>query len=207
MHEHKDDNAAEGGDSAIFEQSSSGSLLGMEPQTIKKGRKISSHDNLERNRRTQKSPQRRITSPGSDKNNASSMPEESYEDILRLRRIGLSQLLNAIRSKRTLFGKRLKGARQAFAAMDRDGDGLISAEDLKSAMHRLDIKLSDAATRELIALMDRGAFKSPSRNGRDADANAAPNKLRIADFIDLLQTVADDPNDTDSRDWLGEGAR
>ena len=51
---------------------------------------------------------------------------QTREDGLRLRRIGLSQLLDAIKSKRTLFGKRLKGARQAFQAMDRDGDGIVT---------------------------------------------------------------------------------
>ena len=190
--------------SGIFE-SSSGSLLGMDSKSGNE------------NRRTRSLSQQSFKGGSNlDKGGLSLLEYEMQEDRLRLRRIGLSQLLNAIRSKRTLFGKKLKGARQAFAAMDRDGDGLISAEDLKTAMHRLDIRLSKPATLELIALINKGAFKSTQQlsntqsiSGNEANITSndeSKNMLRISDFIDLLQTVADDPEDNDGRDWLGEGA-
>ena len=54
---------------------------------------------------------------GSDDEREESSTGVNYnEDKLRLRRLGLSQLLTAIRSKRSLFGVPLVGAKAAFKA-------------------------------------------------------------------------------------------
>jgi tetratricopeptide (TPR) repeat protein len=81
---------------------------------------------------------------------------EESEDKLRMRRLGLSQLLNAIRSKRSLFGVPLIGAKAAFKAMDRRGKGVISVDDFAAGMHRLDIKLPKAALNELARMVGNG---------------------------------------------------
>ena len=78
------------------------------------------------------------------------------EDKLRLRRLGLSQLLTAIRSKRSLFGVPLIGAKAAFKAMDRRGDGRISIKDFVSALLRLDIKLPKQSVDELARFVGDG---------------------------------------------------
>ena len=96
------------------------------------------------------------------------------EDKLRLRRLGLSQLLNAIRSKRSLFGVPLEGAKAAFNAMDRRGKGVISVNDFGAAMHRLDIKMPKSAVFELAKLVGNG------------------NDVRYPEFLTALRMAAGD---------------
>ena len=96
------------------------------------------------------------------------------EDKLRLRRLGLSQLLTAIRSKRSLFGVPLIGAKAAFKAMDRRGDGRISIKDFVSALLRLDIKLPKQSVDELARFVGDG------------------EEVRYPEFLTALRVAAGD---------------
>ena len=96
------------------------------------------------------------------------------EDKLRLRRLGLSQLLTAIRSKRSLFGVPLVGAKAAFKAMDRRGNGRISIKDFVSALLRLDIKLPKQAVNELARFIGDG------------------EEVRYPEFLTALRVAAGD---------------
>ena len=78
------------------------------------------------------------------------------EDVLRLRRLGLKQLLSAVRSGRSLFGQNLHGARAIFRAMDRDADGFIDYNDVVNALKRLDIPVSSSSTNELAKALLNG---------------------------------------------------
>ena len=196
----------EDGGSTILEDSHGGSVLGLVSKSIGSLDSVGSMDSMQQ----RESPGRRVIGDSDRKRRSSSsgmdgmngMEEaERREDNLRLRRIGLSQLLDAIKSQRTLFGKRLKGAKQAFAAIDRDKTGTITASDLQKAMKRLDIKLSAAAVHELVELLQEGSFMTESQNGHNGS-------LRVDDFIDLLHTVneqEEEGGNGDGRDWLGAG--
>jgi tetratricopeptide (TPR) repeat protein len=96
------------------------------------------------------------------------------EDKLRLRRLGLSQLLTAIRSKRSLFGVPLVGAKAAFKAMDRRGNGIISIKDFVGALLRLDIKLPKQAVDELARFVGDG------------------EEVRYPEFLTALRVAAGD---------------
>jgi hypothetical protein len=93
---------------------------------------------------------------------------------LRLRRLGLSQLSTAIRSKRSLFGVPLIGAKAAFKAMDRRGDGRISIKDFVSALLRLGIKLPKQSVDELARFVGDG------------------EEVRYPEFLTALRVAAGD---------------
>ena len=139
------------------------------------------------------------------------------------RRVGLSQLLDAMKSQRTLFGKRFQDqglhnrredngrlrrfgltqllnrdqhlefnqiARHAFSAIDRDQDGIITAADLNIAMKRLDLVLSAAAFNELEEYLQEGSFLR--RGGNNGNHNG---KLNVKEFIELLHVVNEPPRE------------
>ena len=196
--------AVEDGSSTILEDTHGGSMLGLRQGSVGSLDSVRSRSSPGRRGSSGKSPSRRRGRDGEEEE-IEDEERERREDGLRLRRIGLAQLLDAIKSKRTLFGKRLKGARQAFQAMDRDSDGIVSPEDIQAAMSRLDIKLSKAAIEELVDLLRAGDFIS-SGSG-DNGGEGGGGRLRMEDFIDLLHTVAEeDVNGDDGRDWLGVAA-
>ena len=123
---------------------------------------------------------------GSDDEREGSSTGVNYnEDKLRLRRLGLSQLLTAIRSKRSLFGVPLVGAKAAFKAMDRRGNGRISIKDFVSALLRLDIKLPKQAVNELARFIGDGEevrypeFLTALRVAA-GDELALPRKLQVS---------------------------
>jgi tetratricopeptide (TPR) repeat protein/Ca2+-binding EF-hand superfamily protein len=195
----------EGGGSTILEDTQGGSVLG-----LAKNGSVGSLDSSDSISSIRRSPTRGDSERrGSERRNHNDIDDREdensiREDNLRLRRIGLSQLLDAIKSKRTLFGKRLKGAKNAFSAIDRDKDGTITASDLQKAMKRLDIKLSAAAVNELVDLLQEGAFLT---NGTGSNSRN-DGSLRVDDFIDLLHTVNEQEEEggtSDGRDWLGAG--
>lgn len=55
---------------------------------------------------------------------------------------------------RTLYGKKLKDAKQAFALMDKDGDGTLDEAELKQAMERLGVGLTDLQLSKLMRAVD-----------------------------------------------------
>ena len=110
---------------------------------------------------------------------------QEKEDNLRLRQIGISDLLRAIKSQRKLFGKKLTGIKDAFAAIDRDGDGIIYPVDLQNAMKRLDIQISEPASEELVRLL----LKS-------AEQNDGGISLKV--FITLVNNAAGDCDEFDA---------
>ncbi len=55
---------------------------------------------------------------------------------------------------RTLYGKKLKDAKQAFQVMDKDGDGTLDEAELKQAMERLGVGLTDLQLSKLMRAVD-----------------------------------------------------
>ena len=55
---------------------------------------------------------------------------------------------------RTLYGKKLKDARQAFELMDKDGDGTLDEDEFKNAMNRLGVGLSEGQLAKVMAAID-----------------------------------------------------
>ena len=62
----------------------------------------------------------------------------NYNEDKLLKTIGAKPAINSDSSKRSLFGVPLVGAKAAFKAMDRRGNGRISIKDFVSALLRLD---------------------------------------------------------------------
>lgn len=56
---------------------------------------------------------------------------------------------------RTLYGKKLKDARQAFLLMDKDGDGTLDEDEFKQAMERLGVGLTDNQLSKVMRAIDK----------------------------------------------------
>ena len=66
----------------------------------------------------------------------------------------LRVMSDAIKSRRSLFGKKMKSIRAVFKAVDRDGSGSIDRDELREALHRLDIELKDRQLAQLFNVID-----------------------------------------------------
>ena len=55
---------------------------------------------------------------------------------------------------RTLYGQKIKSPRDLFRAMDRDGDGSLDHDELRAALHRLGIDMTDMQFVQLINRVD-----------------------------------------------------
>ena len=55
---------------------------------------------------------------------------------------------------RTLYGKQIRSAHDLFQAMDRDGDGSLDHDELRAALHRLGIDMTDMQFVQLIRRVD-----------------------------------------------------
>ena len=80
---------------------------------------------------------------------------------------------DAIKSRRSLVGKKMKSIRAVFKAVDRDGSGSIDRDELREALHRLDIELKDRQLAQLFATIDE------DNNGM-IDVNELERWLRAA---------------------------
>ncbi len=63
-------------------------------------------------------------------------------------------LLQAIRSRRSVFGQSLRDARALFRAIDRDGSGTVSPDELASGLQRLGLGLAASQTEMLAQSLD-----------------------------------------------------
>jgi Ca2+-binding EF-hand superfamily protein len=55
---------------------------------------------------------------------------------------------------RTLYGKQVRSPRDLFRAMDRDGDGSLDHDELRAALHRLGIDMTDMQFVQLVTRVD-----------------------------------------------------
>ena len=78
------------------------------------GSRRTPHRSSTRSARSARSARRRGGADVDEIDTIENIEDSQREDTLRLRRIGLSQLLDAIKSQRTLFGKRIKGGCMFF---------------------------------------------------------------------------------------------
>lgn len=53
--------------------------------------------------------------------------------------LAVQQLVVAVRHRRKLFGTVISSVQSLFSTMDRDGDGVLSIDEIETALHRLDI--------------------------------------------------------------------
>ena len=65
-----------------------------------------------------------------------------------------SALLQAIRSQRTVFGRQLRDPRALFQAIDRDGSGSVSPEELATGLQRLGLGLTASQSEALALALD-----------------------------------------------------
>ena len=65
-----------------------------------------------------------------------------------------SALLQAIRSQRTVFGRQLRDPRALFQAIDRDGSGSVSPEELATGLQRLGLGLTASQSEALALSLD-----------------------------------------------------
>lgn len=73
--------------------------------------------------------------------------KETAENVFRV----LGQYLKGSRS---LYGRKMKDARQVFGLMDKDAGGTIDSEEFGKALKRLGFKLSPAQTQEVLGVVD-----------------------------------------------------
>ena len=75
------------------------------------------------------------------------LPEEvrgSTANVLHVIRNAIRSFTNqGIKATRSLFGKKVNSPRDLFEAMDRDGDGELTYDEVRGALHRLGIDMSD----------------------------------------------------------------
>ena len=62
---------------------------------------------------------------------------------------------SAIRSKRSLGGKKLKDIKSVFQAIDKDGSGDLDYDEFKVAMNRLGLGLTDEQIVQCIEVLDK----------------------------------------------------
>jgi Ca2+-binding EF-hand superfamily protein len=67
----------------------------------------------------------------------------------------MRHLREAVAGNRKLFGQKVGDARALFAAADRDGSKLISAEEFHASMKRLDLGLTEQQIEEVMQEMDK----------------------------------------------------
>jgi hypothetical protein len=66
-----------------------------------------------------------------------------------------TQLQDAMRAGRTVFGKSIKHPADFFAAIDKDRSGWVDQTELQKALARLDVHLSAGQLEQLFVVMDR----------------------------------------------------
>eukprot|EP01043_Picozoa_sp_COSAG02_P010656 COSAG02_NODE_379_length_23528_cov_140.781510_12_plen_1640_part_00 len=75
------------------------------------------------------------------------MPEAVQRALIRV-------IADAIGQRRSVFGVQCRDIRSFFSAVDRDGNGWLSLEELQDAMSRLDMGLVDEQLRRLVRTID-----------------------------------------------------
>jgi hypothetical protein len=83
----------------------------------------------------------------------------------------LKELRDVLSSDRTLFGEKMHTARDLFQQMDRDGSGMIEADEFRVAFQRLGLGITPAQLEHLMGLMDR-------------DGNGAVDYRELLDALD-----------------------
>ena len=83
----------------------------------------------------------------------------------------LKELRDVLSSDRTLFGEKMHTARDLFQQMDRDGSGMIEADEFRVAFQRLGLGITPAQLKHLMGLMDR-------------DGNGAVDYRELLDALD-----------------------
>ena len=69
----------------------------------------------------------------------------------------MQQFRDAISYKRLLYGQQVYDLPTLFAVMDKDGNGMVTTQELRSALQRLDLGLTLKQIRTLLRTVDKGA--------------------------------------------------
>lgn len=89
------------------------------------------------------------------------------------------QLRAAMKHRRSLYGRTFTSPQTLFEAIDRDGDGCVTPEELDSGLHRLDVGLSKSQIRTVVTSVDIDESGNISvAEFTAAFAKFAPEKLR-----------------------------